>query len=103
MLLYRFPEALCVKLVQPFLVASKEIGGLGLSTTEAGFINGTVGVIGLLLGGIAGGVAIAKWGLKRMLNPSFGMKDGKEEDYREDSNITEGTPQIKEMISQAEE
>ena len=67
MLLYRFPEALCVKLVQPFLVASKDIGGLGLSTTEAGFINGTVGVIGLLLGGIAGGVAIAKWGLKRML------------------------------------
>ena len=67
MLLYRFPEALCMELVQPFLVASKDIGGLGLSTTEAGFINGTVGVIGLLLGGIAGGVAIAKWGLKRML------------------------------------
>ena len=68
-LLYRFPEALCIKLVQPFLVADKTIGGLGLSTTEAGFINGTVGVIGLLTGGIVGGIAIAKWGLKKMLWP----------------------------------
>lgn len=69
MLLYRFPEALCIKLVQPFLVGSKEIGGLGLSTSQAGFINGTVGVIGLLLGGIAGGLAIARFGLKKMLWP----------------------------------
>lgn len=69
MLLYRFPEALCIKLVQPFLVASKSLGGLGLTTSQAGFINGTVGVIGLLLGGIIGGVSIAKSGLKKMLLP----------------------------------
>lgn len=67
MLLYRFPEALCIKMVQPFLVAPLTEGGLGLTTTQAGFINGTVGVIGLLLGGIAGGVAIARRGLKNML------------------------------------
>ena len=69
MLLYRFPEALCIKLVQPFLVTAKSLGGLDLTTTQAGFINGTVGVVGLLLGGIAGGVAIAKWGLLKMLWP----------------------------------
>lgn len=69
MLLYRFPEALCIKLVQPFLVEPVALGGLGLNTTQAGFINGTVGVIGLLLGGIAGGIAISRFGLKKMLWP----------------------------------
>ena len=69
MLFYRFPEALCMKLVQPFLVGAKSTGGLGLTTAQAGFINGTVGVVGLLLGGIAGGVCIAKAGLKKMLFP----------------------------------
>lgn len=69
MLLYRLPEALCVKLVQPFLVASREAGGLGLTTKEVGFVNGTVGVIALLLGGIVGGLAIARQGLKAWLWP----------------------------------
>lgn len=69
MLLYRFPEALCIKMVQPFLLASRETGGLGLSTAEAGLVNGTIGVVGLLLGGIAGGLAIARGGLKKLLFP----------------------------------
>lgn len=69
MLLYRLPEALCIKLVQPFLVAPREAGGLALTTTQIGFINGTLGVIALLLGGIAGGLAIARGGLKRWLWP----------------------------------
>lgn len=69
MLLYRFPEALCIKIVQPFLLASREMGGLGLTTAEAGLVNGTIGVVGLLIGGIAGGVSIAAYGLKKMLFP----------------------------------
>ena len=69
MLLYRLPEALCIKLVQPFLVSPIAEGGLGLSTKEVGFVNGTVGVIALLAGGILGGLAIAKGGLKRWLWP----------------------------------
>lgn len=69
MLLYRFPEALCLKIVQPFFLTSREIGGLGLTTGETGFINGTIGVIGLLIGGIIGGVSIAKGGLKKLLFP----------------------------------
>lgn len=68
-LLYRFPEALCIKIIQPFLLASRDTGGLGLTTAEAGFVNGTIGVIGLLLGGIAGGVAISRSGLKKLLFP----------------------------------
>ncbi len=69
MLLYRLPEALCIKLVQPFMVAPKIDGGLGLSTSQVGFINGTIGVIALLLGGIVGGLAISRGGLKKWLWP----------------------------------
>ena len=69
MLLYRLPEALCVKLVQPFLVATRESGGLGLTTTEVGIVNGTVGVIALLAGGILGGIVIARDGLRPWLWP----------------------------------
>lgn len=69
MLFYRLPEALCLKLVQPFMVAAKEAGGLGLSTADVGFANGTVGVIALLAGGVCGGLAIARNGLKHWLWP----------------------------------
>lgn len=44
-------------------------GGLGMTTAEVGFVQGTVGVIGLLLGGILGGVLVASKGLKKMLLP----------------------------------
>ena len=69
MLLYRFPEALCIKIVQPFLLGARETGGLGLSTAQAGLVNGTIGVVGLLSGGIVGGVVISKSGLKKLLYP----------------------------------
>lgn len=69
MLLYRLPEALCIKLVQPFLVTGRTDGGLGLTTAQVGFVNGTVGVVALLLGGIVGGIAISKGGLRKWLWP----------------------------------
>lgn len=69
MLLYRLPEALCLKLVQPFLISPRSEGGLALSTYQLGFINGTVGVVALLAGGIIGGIAISRGGLKKWLWP----------------------------------
>lgn len=69
MLFYRFPEALCIKLIQPFMLASRDIGGLGMTTAQTGLVNGTIGVVGLLFGGIAGGLAISRSGLKKMLFP----------------------------------
>lgn len=69
MLLYRFPEAMLSKLVQPFLVQPRDFGGLGLSTAQVGVVNGTVGVIGILVGGILGGIAISRGGLRRWLWP----------------------------------
>jgi PAT family beta-lactamase induction signal transducer AmpG len=46
-----------------------EMSGLGLDTEQVGFLYGTVGVIALLLGGILGGVAISRKGLKYWILP----------------------------------
>ena len=69
LLLYRFAEAQLVKMVAPFLLDPREAGGLGLSTTEVGIAYGTVGVGALLLGGILGGIAISRKGLRWWLWP----------------------------------
>lgn len=69
MLFYRFPEAQLTKLVMPFLIDPREAGGLGLSTTEIGLVYGTIGTIGLMLGGILGGIAASSGGLKKWLWP----------------------------------
>jgi PAT family beta-lactamase induction signal transducer AmpG len=67
MLLYRLPEAFLIKMCMPFLVASKETGGLGLSTAEVGVVYGTIGVLFLTIGGILGGLFASKLGLKKSL------------------------------------
>lgn len=69
MLFYRMPEALLSKISALFLLDAGHNGGLGLTPMEIGFVQGTVGVIGLLLGGILGGMAVGKHGLKRWLWP----------------------------------
>ena len=69
MLLYRLPEAFLVKMMNPFLLDGQELGGLGLSTESVGLVYGTVGVAALTLGGILGGIAASRWGLKKSLWP----------------------------------
>ena len=66
-LLYRFAEAQLVKLAQPFLLDERSVGGLGLSTEQLGLIYGTVGVGMLVVGGILGGLAAARHGLKHWI------------------------------------
>mgnify|MGYP003294641078 CR=1 FL=1 len=69
MLLYRLPEAQLAKMGIPFLVDPINEGGLGLTTEQIGFVQGTVGTIGLTLGGILGGIAVSRGGLKHWLWP----------------------------------
>lgn len=69
MLFYRMPEGLLVKVSSLFLIDNVSNGGLGLSDGEYGLVQGTVGVIGLTLGGILGGVVASRDGLKRWLWP----------------------------------
>ena len=66
-LLYRFPEAQGVKMINPFLLDAREAGGLGLTTSEVGLVYGTFGVLALTFGGLAGAFLAAKHGLKKML------------------------------------
>lgn len=69
MLLYRFPEAQLIKMVTPFLLDPRSEGGLGLTTSQLGWTYGTLGIAGLMLGGITGGIVISRGGLKKWIWP----------------------------------
>ena len=63
-LFYRLAEAQLLKMIVPFLLDPRSAGGLGLSTEDVGIVYGTVGLGALLLGGLLGGYAIYRKGLK---------------------------------------
>ncbi len=69
MLIYRLGEAMLVKMASPFLLDAREVGGLGLTTGQVGLVYGTVGIIALTLGGIVGGIAASRRGLKFWIWP----------------------------------
>ena len=68
-LLFRLPEGLLTKIVPLFLKRTVAEGGLGLTDIQFGTIYGTLGVVGLLGGGILGGWLVSKFSLRRMLWP----------------------------------
>lgn len=68
-LLFRLGEALLLKLAAPFMLDDPAQGGLGFTTAQVGLAYGTLGLGSLILGGIAGGWLIARFGLRRMLWP----------------------------------
>lgn len=69
MLLYRLPEAQVVKLCQPFMLAARDAGGLGMTQAQVGFAYGTLAIIGLTVGGIIGGICAAQGGLRKWIWP----------------------------------
>lgn len=68
MLLYRLPEALLLKLCNPFFLTGKDAGGLGLSVETVGQVYG-IGVVLMLLGGIVGGLWASRVGLRKAMLP----------------------------------
>lgn len=68
-LFYRLPEAMLNTMTKTFLLRPNEDGGLGLSPEDYGIASGTVGMIGLTLGGILGGILASRDGLKKWLWP----------------------------------
>ncbi|MEK7782188.1 MAG: MFS transporter, partial [Verrucomicrobiota bacterium] len=67
LLLYRFGESQLMKMVVPFLLDAREVGGLGLTTGQVGWVYGTMGIIGLTCGGLLGGMVASRHGLKTWL------------------------------------
>ncbi|WP_413997939.1 MFS transporter [Flavobacterium sp. W1B] len=68
-LLFRLGESQLLKMLTPFLIDEKGVGGLGLTTQDVGVIYGTFGVIALTVGGIIGGIVISRDGLGKWMLP----------------------------------
>lgn len=66
-LLYRSGEGFLLMEAPLFLQAPLAEGGAGLSLKEKGLIDGSISTIASILGGLAGGMFIARYGLKRSL------------------------------------
>jgi PAT family beta-lactamase induction signal transducer AmpG len=69
LLTFRLGEAQLLKLAVPFLLDPADKGGLALSTAQVGLVYGSLGMLFLVLGGLLGGLAISRFGLKRCLWP----------------------------------
>jgi PAT family beta-lactamase induction signal transducer AmpG len=67
LLFYRIGEGQLLKGNLPFFLAARDAGGLGMKTEEIGWLYGTLGITALIFGGIAGGLVIARTGLRRQL------------------------------------
>lgn len=68
-LFYRLGEAMLLKLVSPFLLDTRAVGGLGLTTEQVGLVYGTVGTLSLVFGGVLGGWLISRFGFRRCVWP----------------------------------
>lgn len=66
---FRLGDALMLKQAPLFLMDKASKGGLEIPLSQIGIINGTVGMLFLLAGGIVGGVLIAKQGLRKWFWP----------------------------------
>lgn len=69
LMLYRFGEAMIVKISPLFLKDAHAVGGLGLGTEQVGAIKGVVGTFGIVFGGLLGGWIVSRYGLRRSIWP----------------------------------
>jgi len=67
LMFYRLGEAQLIKMASPFMLDSRQLGGLGLTTGEVGLIYGTFGILALTAGGILGGLAASRKGFRYWL------------------------------------
>lgn len=75
-LLYRLGEAVLGKMTSPFMLDPVSAGGLGLPTSQVGIIYGTIGILGLVFGGILGGWLISRYGFRKCLWPMVIVLNG---------------------------
>ena len=68
-LLYRLGDAFLEKIVPLFLLKPQAEGALGLSVQNYGLIKGTLGLGAVIVGNLAGGWLLAKYGFKKCIWP----------------------------------
>lgn len=68
-ILFRAGEAQVQAIGPLFLREARNLGGLGLTTTEVGAVYGTVATIAFIVGSVAGGYFTSRLGLKRAILP----------------------------------
>lgn len=66
-ILYRFAEGFCMKIVPLFLKAGRDVGGLGMDEKAIGLCYGTFGAAAFVIGSILAGYYIARTGLRKAL------------------------------------
>lgn len=66
-LLFNLPKALLAKINLLYLIDPISKGGLALSLTQIGFAQGTIGIIGLSIGGFIGNNLVARDGARKWL------------------------------------
>lgn len=69
LLFYRFAEGQVVKFIGKFLLDPREKGGMGLLEDQLGLINGTLGIIALLAGGVLAGMLASRDGVRKWILP----------------------------------
>lgn len=67
--LYRLGEGLLARMKIPFLMDKIEAGGLGLSLEQVGVISGIFTMFAMVAGGVAGGLLLKKYGLRKTIWP----------------------------------
>ncbi|MBC8064789.1 MAG: hypothetical protein H7Y17_08165, partial [Chlorobia bacterium] len=73
-LFYRFGEAMVGKMSALFLKDAIDKGGLAILNDQLGLMNMFGGILGIILGGLAGGYTVSKIGLRRAFWPlAFAM------------------------------
>ena len=66
---YRFGEAMVFAMASLFILDPRNVGGMGVSLEQLGFIKGVGQVAGLMLGGLLGGWWISRVGLRKAFWP----------------------------------
>jgi len=64
-ILFRTAEGQLTKIVPLFMRASRDVGGLGLETSDIGIAYGIFGALAFVIGSISGGLFVSKIGLKK--------------------------------------
>ncbi len=68
-LIYRFGEGLLLRMADPFLMDSVDVGGMAIAIPELVAIKSFAAIPGTIVGGIIGGWLVARYGLRRTFLP----------------------------------